>query len=314
MKRSREKNAVRSPLQPLTQAVGGAGAGRGSPRQSLAGAAPAPHLRLTDVLGLVAANGYAREANACAGVCRETWRCIPAGLDAASAARCRRYELALWPRIVNLPHGKSALTRLHFAAAQNARARVEDLVQWGAELGARTARGSTALSVAVDSAAGGAARALLAAGAAVDVCNGSGMTPLMVASWHGAEGGRLAAALLRAGAKPGARAAHDGAFRDFTALHFCAANGGARQLDVAGVLLRGGADVDAATAGAGTSPLMMAAGRGNVPLVRQLLAAGANARAATADGLTARTVASDGGTPGARAAICVLLDAAAAVA
>ena len=46
-------------------------------------------LKLTDVIGFVALNGYAREANACSGLCRETWRCIPAGLSAADADRVR---------------------------------------------------------------------------------------------------------------------------------------------------------------------------------------------------------------------------------
>ena len=52
-------------------------------------------LKLTDVIGFVALNGYAREADACAGLCRETWRCIPAGLSAADADRVRR-DHPLW--------------------------------------------------------------------------------------------------------------------------------------------------------------------------------------------------------------------------
>ena len=47
-------------------------------------------LKLTDVIGFVALNGYVREAEACAGLNRETWRCIPAGLSAADANRVRR--------------------------------------------------------------------------------------------------------------------------------------------------------------------------------------------------------------------------------
>ena len=61
-------------------------------------------LKLTDVIGFVALNGYASETDACAGLCRETWRCIPAGLSAADADRVRR-DHPLWQAIVNFKRG-----------------------------------------------------------------------------------------------------------------------------------------------------------------------------------------------------------------
>ena len=61
-------------------------------------------LKLTDVSGCVAQNGYAREAARCAGLTRETWRCMPAGLGAADADRVRR-DHPLWQAIIDLRHG-----------------------------------------------------------------------------------------------------------------------------------------------------------------------------------------------------------------
>jgi hypothetical protein len=88
-------------------------------------------LKLTDVIGFVAQNGYAREANACAGLCRETWRCIPARLSAADADRVRR-DHPLWQAIINLRHGKWKETRLSWAAREGKLSRVRELCDWRA--------------------------------------------------------------------------------------------------------------------------------------------------------------------------------------
>jgi len=103
-------------------------------------------LKLTHVNGLVALNGYAREADACAGLSRETWRCIPAGLSAADADSVRR-DHQLWQAIINLQHAKwPKMTRLMLAVEHGAYASVEDLVAWRADLEAKDDEGSTALS------------------------------------------------------------------------------------------------------------------------------------------------------------------------
>ena len=46
-------------------------------------------LKLTDIIGYAALNGYVREAEVCAGLNRETWRCVPAKLSAADRPRAR---------------------------------------------------------------------------------------------------------------------------------------------------------------------------------------------------------------------------------
>ena len=99
---------------------------RPATRSAVAAEAYERRLKLTDVIGFVAQNGYAREANACAGLCRETWRCIPAGLSAADADRVRR-DHPLWQAIIDLKHGKFKETRLCFAASFGRLSHVREL-------------------------------------------------------------------------------------------------------------------------------------------------------------------------------------------
>jgi hypothetical protein len=74
-------------------AAGGAGGGppqppaRG-PRAADDDEAYERRLMLTDIIGFVALNGYAREASRCAGLNRETWLCIPA--EQGFRLLCRR--------------------------------------------------------------------------------------------------------------------------------------------------------------------------------------------------------------------------------
>jgi hypothetical protein len=90
-------------------------------------------LKLTDVIGFVALNGYAREADACAGLCRETWRCIPPGLSAADADRVRR-DHPLWQAIIDLKHGEYKQTRLSCAALEGHLMCVRELCDWRADI------------------------------------------------------------------------------------------------------------------------------------------------------------------------------------
>jgi hypothetical protein len=90
-KRAREDESVAA-------AAGGAGGPPPPPparrTHAAIAAARAPNpdyerrLKLTDVIGFVALNGYARESSACAGLNRETWRCIPA--EQGFRLLCRR--------------------------------------------------------------------------------------------------------------------------------------------------------------------------------------------------------------------------------
>jgi hypothetical protein len=139
-------------------------------------------LKLTDIIGFVALNGYAREADACAGLCRETWRCIPAGLSAADADRVRHYH-PLWQAIIDLKHGVNKKTRLIQAAYKGDLARVRELCDWRADVEARDRHGQTALHCACSAVSGSAdcARELINRKADTNAASEVGFTPLMVA-------------------------------------------------------------------------------------------------------------------------------------
>jgi hypothetical protein len=141
----------------------------------------ARRLKLTDVIGFVALNGYAREANACAGLCRETWRCIPAGLSTADADRVRR-DHPLWQAIIDLKHRWDKKTRLIQAANMGDLALVRELCDWRADVEARDRHGLTALhycAYATESAE--CSRELINRKADLNAVSGYGFTPLMIA-------------------------------------------------------------------------------------------------------------------------------------
>jgi hypothetical protein len=145
--------------EPAGAAAGGAGGAppppppppparrRPATRSAVAAEAYERRLKLTDVIGFVAQNGYAREANACAGLCRETWRCIPAGLSAADTDRVRR-DHPLWQAIINLRHGKWKETRLIWAARKGMLSRVRELCDWRAGIEEVDEDGRTPLNCA----------------------------------------------------------------------------------------------------------------------------------------------------------------------
>jgi hypothetical protein len=141
-------------------------------------------LKLTDVIGFVAQNGYAREANACAGLCRETWRCIPAGLSAADADRVR-CDHPLWQAIINLKHGKYKETRLSWAARMGSLLRVRELCDWRADIEAADTRGRTPLWLASCMREVAVVRELLSRDVNIDAADNFGTTSLHVASQEG---------------------------------------------------------------------------------------------------------------------------------
>jgi hypothetical protein len=154
-------------------------------------------LKLTDVIGFVALNGYAREADACAGLCRETWRCIPPGLSAADANRVRR-DHPLWQAIIDLKHGEYKQTRLSSAALEGHLMRVRELCDWRADIEAATVNGATPLRYACVNGHLAVVRELLARGANVNAATNVGTTPLIQACWFGHI--EVVRALLAAGA------------------------------------------------------------------------------------------------------------------
>jgi ankyrin repeat protein len=297
-------------------------------------------LKLTDVIGLVAQNGYAREADACAGLCRETWRCIPAGLTAADADRVRR-DHPLWQAIINLGNGELNRTRLCMAARFGSLACARELCDWRADVeaadedgrtplhyaslhdrheiarellarganieAATTARRFTSLFLACERGHINVVRELIARGANVEAATGTGMmmaggiTSLICASLRG----RLGAVrqLLARGANIDAETEHG-----CTSLYM-ACDGGF--LGVVRELLAQGADIEAETDG-GETPLLLSSFKGHVDVVRVLLAAGANKNHVDHHGNDARmgAGADADAPPGSRAAIHALLDAA----
>jgi hypothetical protein len=187
-------------------------------------------LKLTDVIGFVALNGYAREVSACAGLCRETWRCIPAGLSAADADRVRR-DHPLWQAIIDLKHGKWKETRLGRAAVAGKLARVRELGDWRADIEAANVNGATPLWCASFNGHVDVVRELLARGANIEAASNNGATSLFASQF-----GRLdiVRELLARGANVNA-ATNDGS----TPLIRASLRG---EVEVVRVLLAAGAD------------------------------------------------------------------------
>ena len=256
-------------------------------------------LKLTDVIGFVALNGYAREADACAGLCRETWRCIPAGLSAADADRVRR-DHPLWQAIIDLKHGKYSMTRLGRAAYKGKLSRVRELCDWRADIEAADKDGRTPLFNASYSGHHDVVRELLDHGANVEAA-ANGWTSLLIASHFGHLD--VVRELLTRGAIIEA-ATNDGDTSLYVAGEF-------GHLDVVRELLYRGANVNA-SANTGATPLIQASWLGNVEVVRALLIAGADKRLMKHNGATAASLAGtdDDAPPGSRAAILALLAAA----
>jgi uncharacterized protein len=143
---------------------------------------------------------------------------------------------------------------------------VRALIKAGADVNVRSGDGSTPLLWAADKSSAQIARALVAAGAAVDVANDYGVTPLLHASRTG--DATMVDLLLRAGANP-ARTHPEGE----TPLMAAARAG---SVPAARLLLARGVDVNAAETFQNTTALMWAAAEGHTEVVDLLLEAGAD--------------------------------------
>jgi hypothetical protein len=179
---------------------------RPATRSVVAAEAYERRLKLTDVIGFVALNGYAREANACSGLCRETWRCIPAGLSAAEADRVRQ-DHPLWQAIISLEHGEYKETRLGWAARHGHLARVRELCDWSADIEATDHYDRTPLHNASCNCHHEVVRELLSHGANVNAVSCYGFTPLIWSSLYGHV--EVVRVLLAAGADKH-QVSHDG--------------------------------------------------------------------------------------------------------
>jgi ankyrin repeat protein len=127
---------------------------------------------------------------------------------------------------------------------------------------------------------------LLDAGADCDARTPDGFTPLHLAAFFGAP--RAVALLLQRGADPGAVA--DNPMR-IQALHAAVSS---RHHDIAAMLIAAGADVNARQQG-GYTPLLAAAGNGDIELAQSLLAAGADPDLGSDEGVRPAGLARDRG-------------------
>jgi ankyrin repeat protein len=168
-----------------------------------------------------------------------------------------------------LAPGSAATQELVDVAGKGDVAAVRALIERGVDPNATPGDGMTALHWAAEQAHADVARALLAAGAAVNAGTRIGRyTPLHLASRRGHVA--MARLLLDAGADAEAVTTGSGV----TPLHLAAAAPGGDALVT--LLLERGADPDALEASAGQTPLMFAAGADRSDAVRVLLARGAD--------------------------------------
>ena len=207
---------------------------------------------------------------------------------------------------VNAPQGDGA-TALHWASHRNDLEAAKLLIAAGADVNAANELGATSLWLAAVNGSATMVERLLEAGANPNVSLKMGETPLMAAARAGNV--RTVEQLLAHGADIGARE-HE---RGQTALMWAVAQ---QHADVARVLIRSGADLDARTkvyyqlentagntntsgnfrmAHGGSTPLLFAARNGDVKTAKVLLDAGANVNDAAASGAAALVVAAHSG-------------------
>jgi len=151
--------------------------------------------RLIDVIGIVAAMGFAAEVAHCLYLCGETWRKGDKG--ATNDMIARSMEKQGWAALLResraAKRDKRGMTQLMRAARSNNLPRVLQLLQLGAPLELRSGGGFTALHFACAHGHERIAKALLdgkyeGRGAEVDALTNGGYTPLMYASLKGHEG------------------------------------------------------------------------------------------------------------------------------
>jgi hypothetical protein len=259
--------------------------------------------KLTDVLWILAKNGYAREADECAGLNRETWTYFPPDMSDEDKDRVRKTNM-FWQSIINLEHrmcchykcykvkcnhsAHKTTTRLGWAVRKGQLSRVRELCDWGANIQQpcysvwkSKSTGWTPLHLACQEKSLDVVRELLDRGANIETVDEEGQTPLMSACWWGPSD--IVLELLDRGAKI---EAVDNLGR--TSLYIASKNG---RKDAISELLDRGANIETKSHHDNT-PLMAASYEGQVEAVRILLASGANKNyVRPRDGATAAIVA-----------------------
>jgi ankyrin repeat protein len=166
---------------------------------------------------------------------------------------------------VNAKEASTGETPLHYAAFWGRANVVRALLEAGARVDVVSEQGRTPLHHAAERGHADVAQALLDKDASVDPVDEEGDTPLHVAALEGHA--NVARALLEAGASVGAVGKEGD-----TPLHYAALEGHA---DVARALLDKGASVDAVDTN-GDTPLLLAEKQGHADVARALLEAGAS--------------------------------------
>ncbi|HUT61814.1 MAG TPA: ankyrin repeat domain-containing protein [Phycisphaerae bacterium] len=201
--------------------------------------------------------------------------------DAAFAGDLARARALLKedPRAANSDGCSHKWTPLHAAALGGQKRMVEFLLKSGARAEAKGRYGRKALHLARTS---DVARLLVASGTDVDSRDSYGYTPLRYASSSGNR--EVALLLLAEGADVNAQPGGG----ERSALHFAVQGGHAALVEL---LLNHGADIEAkqefSSDADGVTPLLLAAGKGNVEIVKLLLSKGADLKATDNNGLTA---------------------------
>jgi quinoprotein dehydrogenase-associated probable ABC transporter substrate-binding protein len=190
-----------------------------------------------------------------------------------AAARNRNHKLI--PLLISLQaevdgRDQDGFTPLIHATQRNHAQTIEALLKSGADIEAAAPGGFTPLALAIEEQKFIAAKALILAGASVSTPAGEArITPLMSAASQLAVGQAAKALELRQGL---------------------------RSTDIAALLVERGANVNARNT-LGVTPLMIAAARGNIPMLGLLLQAGADPSAKDKSGKTAIEIARDNLNP-----------------
>jgi ankyrin repeat protein len=172
-------------------------------------------------------------------------------------------------------------TALHFAAKRGDVALADALLAAGADPALATRNGVTVLALAALGGQAAIVEQLLEHGADPDQPSSEGETPLMLAALNGRPD--VVSALLGGGADPNLAEP----YRGQTALMWAAGNGNAEAVSL---LLEHGAAVDTASTG-GFTALLFAVRNAAIPALERLIAAGADTNVLAPDGTSALNVA-----------------------
>jgi ankyrin repeat protein len=165
------------------------------------------------------------------------------------------------------------------------------LIAKGADVNAKEKSGMTALHVACEDAKRNMAELLIAKGADVDAKDGGGCTPLHRMFYSGCNGLDVAGLLIAKGANVNAKLTDAGLRGELTPLHFAVESGHTK---IVGLFIDKGADINAPTTD-GQTPLHIACECGHQDVVELLVAKRADVNAKDNKGRSALSLAKEQG-------------------